>query len=206
MRKRSLVAGGLAIAALFSLATNCSSKAGVKKLNRKTATQLLKDYYGDPKTLVTEGETAMMVFEEMPWSEAAYNAGLIRVEFLRSVGYMDFICVTLSDKGKALSKQWEKKKGEKGEGRCVDDTSWRVPIGHLDRLEVTGIRKPSEIKALVDLEIEYDINKTGKAFRDAGVNNPKPYAEAGSNLWEDTFEATASLELYDDGWRVISVE
>lgn len=123
MRKRSIVAGGLAIAALFLLVTNCSSKAGVKKLNRKTATQLLKDYYGDPKTLVTEGETALMAFEAMPWTEAAYNAGFIRIEHLRSVGYMDFICITLSDKGKALSREWEKKKGESSGGDCVDDTS-----------------------------------------------------------------------------------
>lgn len=198
------------VATTFSLVTaSCSNPSIVRKLNRKNAAQLIErdaNRYTEPMTFVSEGKTAVSILQETPSATEFFAAELVEAKELPKTGFLNLVCVSLTNKGKALSKQWEKKAADSAEGNCPHDTFWTVPVADLERLEVTGIRTLSDTSALVDYEVEYKLNKTGRVFKEVGVDNPLPFAQAGSDLEEDTFQYVASLELYDDGWRIIEVE
>lgn len=187
----------------------CSNSGNVSKLTRKSAAKIIQNHpnrYTEARAFVTEGKTANMVLDAMPGVSNFFAANLVESRDLSRIGYIDLVCVTLTEKGKSLSSKWEKKEGEDSEASCPHDAFWTVPVADVERLEVTGIRMLSDTSSLVDYELEYKLNKTGKAFKEVGVNNPLPYAEDDSNLEEDIFKYTASLELYDDGWRIKDVE
>lgn len=203
--KRIISVSAAFLAAAFLLNTSCSSGDA---LNRKRAARLLKDHVDKEAIAVLfEGASYEVIVEGTPGAINFINAGFAQLEEMSDdSGLFSAVCLSLTEEGKKLSKQWKPEKGEDITKECPYDNSWTVPVGSLKELDVTGIRTLSDTTALVDFDLEYDLTRTGKAFKEAGVDNPLPFAEEGSNLEEDKFQRMALMELYDDGWRVMEVE
>lgn len=201
---------------LLLLIAGCSIEVGssVKKLDRDSAAQLLEEYYeaentDEIKTIFSEGEAIAELTLEDPGDMAILNAELAKVEAKPLLGFSDRVCLSLTEAGKAFTDQWEKDEREgysEATEDCPYDTTWIIPLGSLVKLEVTGIQTLSETSAKVEFDTEYDPNEMGKILQEVGLDNPFRSSSVGANIWEDTISRTASLELYDDGWRVTSIE
>lgn len=90
--------------------------------------------------------------------------------------------VSLTDKGKSESKNWQQIPPEKG-STAVE---WHIPFAKRQLVEVTGIFEESPSQAQV--EYTWKWVRVGSIFQTPDT---------------DVHRDTASVRLYDDGWRAV---
>ncbi|UFP94666.1 hypothetical protein [Gloeobacter morelensis] len=101
--------------------------------------------------------------------------------------------LSLTDKGKQASQGWSLNPQMNWGFGVMSGKWWNVPIAEPALVEVTGIRKIDETSASAEFTYRWVPNELGKRLTNS---------KYGSKL----HNSEAALQLYDDGWRVKSVE
>ena len=84
-------------------------------------------------------------------------------------------------------------KWERGRGSMMGETSWAVPIGHRELVQVTGISPAPDGSRTVEYDWRWVADETGTLLRQS--------VPAADSFFDRPKKARATCRRWDDGWR-----
>jgi hypothetical protein len=130
--------------------------------------------------------------ERAPLNQLVVKLGWVRYETRSAVvGFdkkVECPAMTLTSAGKAASAKWER-----GRGAMGGETSWAVPIGRRELVQVTGISPAPDGSRVVEYEWRWVADETGTLLRQT--------VPAANSFFDQARKARATCRRWDDGWR-----
>lgn len=121
----------------------------------------------------------------------------------------DVAAVSFTDAGKSLAQSWEHTQDPawaitSWPGPGDPPKRWRIPIKRKELVEVTGVSNPMQNAAEAEFTWHWVLTKEGKALAGKVSEIRSPALQTLFSVPSTVSGARVQLQLYDDGWRVLT--